>query len=205
MIEKDLGATRAVTIFLGDYIDRGSQSAQVLSRFCDAAVPTPFIALRGNHEQMMLDTLADAQKLDFWRRCGGLETLASYGIDVSEVMRGLGYDEARNRMETDIPATHWDLLNALPHSYALGDYFFCHAGVRPGLALNHQASTDLLWIREEFLDAPGPYEKVIVHGHTPVPEPEDLGVRINIDTGAYATGQLTCLVLEGETRRFLST
>jgi serine/threonine protein phosphatase 1 len=102
-----------------------------------------------------------------------------------------------------IPSRHLNLLRSLTLSATIGDYFFCHAGVRPGIELERQREEDLLWIRDMFLESDEDFGKIIVHGHSPHAEPEVLPNRINIDTGAYATGRLTCLVLEGEERRFL--
>ena len=104
-----------------------------------------------------------------------------------------------------MPARHREFLAELETSFEVGDYFFCHAGVRPGVPLAKQAQEDLLWIREEFLDSDLPHGRMVVHGHTPVERPELRPNRINIDTGAYATGRLTRLVLEGGSRRLLTT
>jgi len=192
-------------VFLGDFIDRGSQSAAVLERLSTGAFPTPFVALRGNHEQTMLDAFDDESVFESWRHFGGLETLASYGVDVSQVMRGVGYDKARQQMVDKTPIAHRRFVDSLPLTHELGGYFFCHAGIRPGVALGRQSPADLMWIRQEFLNSDVDHGKVVVHGHSPVSQPEIRINRINIDTGAYATGVLTCLVLEGTTRRFITT
>ena len=194
-----------LTIFLGDFIDRGADSAGVLERLSTNTFPTPIKALRGNHEEMLLRFLGDASALESWRRYGGLETLHSYGIHVADVMRGRNYEEARVSLLQKMPARHIAFLRETSASIAAQDYFFCHAGVRPGVALDQQDPQDLLWIREEFLNYSGDFGKRIVHGHTPVEQPSVHENRINIDTGAYTTGILTCLVLEGETVRFFST
>ncbi|HUO53991.1 MAG TPA: metallophosphoesterase family protein [Rhodoblastus sp.] len=189
---------KTLTIFLGDYIDRGLQSAAVLDRLSRGDFPTEFIALRGNHEQTMLDALEDAEIFEFWRRYGAAETLASYGVKVSDLMRGAGFAEAQAELKEKAPPQHIAFLNALPLSHEIGDYFFCHAGVRPGRALSAQEARDLMFIRGEFLQSTADHGRVIIHGHTPVREPEFRANRINIDTGAYATNRLTCLALEGE-------
>jgi serine/threonine protein phosphatase 1 len=194
-----------VTVFLGDYIDRGPQSQAVVDRLCRCAFPTPIVTLRGNHEQMMLDAFDDHTVFASWRQFGGLETLMSYGVDVSQIMRGLAFEQARTQLLEKTPAAHRKFLESLSATHELGDYFFCHAGVRPGVALARQAAADLLWIRDEFVESPAFHGKIVVHGHTPVGEPDVRPNRINIDTGAYATGVLTCLVLEGATRRLVST
>jgi len=209
MIEDDLRSApvdgEAVAVFLGDYIDRGLHSAGVLERLSSGAFPTPIVALRGNHEATLRDFLANPDLLEEWRRFGGLETLASYGVDVKEPMRGRNYERARNDLAEALPDRHLSFLDHMLLSWEAGDYFFCHAGARPNVALSRQTEHDLLWIRDEFNDYRGSFEKIIIHGHTPVSEAEVLPNRINIDTGAYATGVLTCLVLEGAGRRFIAT
>jgi serine/threonine protein phosphatase 1 len=196
---------QALTVFLGDYIDRGPRSAAVLEALSGGEFPTRLIALRGNHEEMLLRFLDDGNALESWRGFGGLETLHSYGVPVADAMRGAGYAAAREAFARALPQRHLDFLNGTAPSVAFGDYFFCHAGVRPGVALDRQRQDDLLWIRHAFLQHRGSFGKVVVHGHTPVAAPEDRGNRINIDTGAYASATLTALVLEGDRRRYLST
>jgi serine/threonine protein phosphatase 1 len=195
----------AMTVFLGDYIDRGENSAGVIDRLAEGAFPTPFVALRGNHEATMLDFLEDESTLGSWRQYGGLETLLSYDVDVREAMRGKDFRAAQDALRRQLPPSHLRFLNRTKYFHTDGDYFFCHAGVKPSVPLARQAEHDLMWIRDEFLNYRGPFEKVVVHGHTPVDEPENLANRINVDTGAYATGKLTCVVLEGHRRRFIST
>jgi serine/threonine protein phosphatase 1 len=206
-IEADLSGApgKILTILLGDYIDRGPQSAEVVDRLCRGAFPTPILALRGNHEQTMLGAFEDDGVFDAWRTFGARETLASYRIDVSRLIRGQGYAEARAQLREKMPAAHREFLESLPTAHELGGYFFCHAGVRPGVPLARQADEDLIWIRDEFLDSTAFHGRLIVHGHTPVAEPDFRPNRINIDTGAFATGRLTCLALEGTSRRILST
>lgn len=196
---------QCVTIFLGDYIDRGPHSAAVLEALASHNFPTSVVALRGNHEEIMLRFLEDETILDSWRKFGALETLHSYGVSVTSVMRGDGYKDAQASLLQALPVDHIDFLKQTPTSFVRGDYFFCHAGVRPGVPLESQISDDLLWIRDEFLRHDGTYEKMIIHGHTPVESPDIRPHRINIDTGAYASSNLTALVLEGDNRRFLST
>ena len=194
-----------LTIFLGDYVDRGKDGAGVLERLSRGEAPTPFCALRGNHEDVLLRFLEDKSLLESWRQYGGLETLHSYGVNVSEAMRGRGFDAARRSLLERMPETHRAFLEQTQLSAAHGDYFFAHAGVRPGVPLDRQSGDDLMWIREEFLRFCGKHEKFVVHGHTPVPAPEVESNRINVDTGAFATSVLTALVLEGADRRFLQT
>jgi len=120
-------------------------------------------------------------------------------------MIGKGFEEACTALRQVVPEAHLRFLGSLKLSLFAGDYFLCHAGVRPGVPLEHQRAEDLLWIREEFLNSKMSFGKTVVHGHTPIASPEVLPTRINIDTGAFATGRLTGLVLDGRTRRFLST
>jgi len=195
----------AVIVLLGDYIDRGPQSAGVIDRLLADRLPAPAVFLRGNHEATLLHFLEDESVLESWRQFGGLETLVSYGVDVREAMRGRNYAGAQAQLKTRMPAEHLRFFERTRLSWTSGDYFFCHAGVRPGLALARQQEQDLLWIREDFTEFRGSLEKVIVHGHTPAPAPELLPNRINVDTGAYATNVLTCAILEGERRSFIAT
>jgi serine/threonine protein phosphatase 1 len=194
-----------LAVLLGDYIDRGPDSAGVLARLSAREFPVPFVALRGNHEQMLLDFLEDERCLESWRLFGGLETLHSFGIDVNKARQVSGFAEAQRHLKAVLPPKMLKFLRATISSYQLGDYYFCHAGIRPGVALDAQRDEDLLWIREEFVQSMADHGKIIVHGHTPVDQPDIRENRINIDTGAYATGKLTCLVLEGSTSRFITT
>jgi serine/threonine protein phosphatase 1 len=194
---------QAVTVFLGDYIDRGPGSMRVVEQLANAKWPTPTIALAGNHEDFLLTFLADARVLAFWRGQGGLETLHSYGVDVGAAMVGRGFEEAQAAFTARFPKHHQDFLTALKISAVIGDYFFCHAGVRPGVPLDRQDRDDLLNIREPFLSSESEHGKLVVHGHTPSVAPEIRPNRIGIDTAAFATGRLACLVLEKEKRRFL--
>jgi len=207
-IKRDLETSpvaEGLTVTLGDYVDRGPDSRGVLDRLARNPFPTRYIALKGNHEALFEAFLRDPTVASQWRRWGGLETLHSYGVPVAQVMVGKGFEEASNALRQSVPQEHFRFLGSLRFSLSLGDYFLCHAGVRPGVPLEHQQPEDLLWIREEFLNSRVSFGKVVVHGHTPTASPEVLPTRINIDTGAFATGRLTCLVLEGESRRFLST
>jgi serine/threonine protein phosphatase 1 len=193
----------AVTVFLGDYIDRGPGSKGVVERLASGNWPTSITALAGNHEDFLLSFLDDAGFLAFWRSQGGLETLHSYGVDVGPAMAGRDFGEVQVAFTARFPQPHRDFLEALKVSAVIGDYFFCHAGVRPGLALDRQNRDDLLNIREPFLSSEAEHGKLVVHGHTPALVPEIRSNRIGIDTGAYATGHLTCLVLEENEQRFL--
>jgi serine/threonine protein phosphatase 1 len=206
-IASDIGAMSScdcLTVTLGDYIDRGPSSPAVLDRLADNPFPTEYVALKGNHEAFLETFLTDPKVARDWRLCGGLETLCGYGVDVSSVMRGRDYDLAAARLGAALPSAHKDFLASLQLSATFGRYFFCHAGVRPKVPLDAQAEDDLLWIRDEFLDSRANFGKIVVHGHTPVEAPQLRRNRINIDTGAFMTGRLTCAVLEKEHVRFLS-
>jgi serine/threonine protein phosphatase 1 len=196
--------SEALTVTLGDYIDRGPASRGVLDRLISNPFPTPLIALKGNHEALIESFLATPAIGRHWRTQGGAETLHSYGVQVG-MLRAENYAEAADRLRTALPLEHLNFLQSLKMSLSRGKYFLCHAGVRPGVPLEEQTEDDLLWIRDEFLNSKMDFGKIIVHGHTPTPKPEVLPNRINIDTGAFATGRLTCAVLEGDCHRFLPT
>jgi serine/threonine protein phosphatase 1 len=200
---EELGSD-ALTVTLGDYIDRGPKSRGVLDRLLTNPFPTPHVALKGNHEVLLESFLVDPAVGQHWRRLGGLETLHSYGVSVSGLMVGKNYDEAANQLRAGMPAEHLKFLQSLKTSHSHGKYFLCHAGVRPGVPLERQSDEDLLWIRDEFLSSKMNFGKIVVHGHTPAEATEVLPNRINIDTGAFATGQLTCVVLNESGHRFLT-
>jgi calcineurin-like phosphoesterase family protein len=200
-IEKNLAASpieRPIHIFLGDYIDRGPASREVLQRLIEHSRTHETICLRGNHETFILRFLHDPAFLDDWRGWGGVPTLMSYGLAPSNRIDSAGLERLASALRQTMPDEHHHFLNNLPTSFVCGDYCFVHAGVRPGVPLASQEEADLLWIRDEFLNATADFGKVIVHGHTPVPEADIRANRINIDTGAYASGKLTCLIVEGE-------
>jgi serine/threonine protein phosphatase 1 len=194
---------RPVHVFVGDYIDRGPASREVIDLLIGCAADNEAVFLKGNHEAFLLGFLQDPAELRGWSRNGGLETLMSYGLDP----RGHADPKAQNELAAllarALPPAHRGFLGSLQPSFTCGDYFFAHAGVRPGTPLKDQVEDDLLWIRGEFLLHEGDFGKRIVHGHTPVMAPDIRPNRINIDTGAYATGRLTCLVIEGETVEIL--
>jgi serine/threonine protein phosphatase 1 len=194
-----------LTVFLGDYVDRGPNSAAVIERLSSGSFPTPIVMLRGNHEEMLLHFLEDDVTLETWRLNGGIETLHSYKVNVQRILRGQDYKLAQQEFASELGDRHLQCLKKTQFQFEFGDYFFCHAGIRPGVALDRQRDKDLMWIRDEFLTSAVNFGKIIVHGHTPVPVPDVRANRINIDTGAFATNRLTCLVLQGEERRFIAT
>ena len=185
-----------VTVFVGDYIDRGLHSKEVIETLITAGELGTIVALRGNHEELMLSSLADNANMKEWCAVGGIQTMFSYGIDVSELMVGRGYDVARAALREAVPKAHLAWLAGLPSRYEQGDYFFCHAGIDPERPLCAQEETDLLWIRQKFTRSEKPYSKIIVHGHSPVGHVDVRHNRINVDTGAFATEVLSCVALE---------
>jgi calcineurin-like phosphoesterase family protein len=203
-IAKD-GQRNSITITVGDYIDRGPDSRGVLDRLCRNPFPTPYFAIKGNHEVMLEEFLQDPSVADRWRRFGGLETLHSYGIAVNKVRTGTGFEAAARALSAALPAAHHAFLASLKSYITGGEYFICHAGIRPGVPLDRQNVSDLFWIQDEFLNSDQNFGKIIIHGHSAHEWPEVRPNRINIDTGAFATGRLTCLVLEGGQSRFLFT
>jgi len=207
-ISADLTArpcTQALTVFVGDYVDRGLDSRGVLERLSRGDFPTPIVALRGNHEEAMLRFLDDAPALPQWVMFGGLMTLAAYGVDPGEEMRRGGAPAVQAAFLARLPQPHRRFLDETRYSAEYGDYFFCHAGVRPHVPLDRQDPGDLMWIRYEFLEYKGDFGKVVVHGHTPHTKVESLPNRINLDTHAFRSGVLTAVALEGAERRFIDT
>lgn len=198
---------RNILIFLGDYIDRGLQSREVLDRLTGDPMPGfERVFLKGNHEQALLQFLDDAAFGRTWKYYGGLETLHSYGIkELTLSDDPADFEHARERLEEILPQSHRHFLETLGLTAEFGDYFFTHAGVRPGVSLNRQIEEDLLWIRDDFLESHASFGKIVVHGHTPKEEVVFRRNRIGVDTGAYMTGVLTALVLEGASRRLLQT
>jgi len=194
-----------LTVTVGDYVDRGMKSRDVLDRLAANPFPTALVPLKGNHEDLFETFLQDPSIGGRWRRFGGLETLHSYGVDVGPLMRGKDYEDAADALRSAVPQAHLDFLASLHTALSVGRYFLCHAGVRPGIPLAQQREEDLLGIRERFLNSNANFGKIVVHGHTPIETPEILPNRINIDTGAFMTGRLTCAVLEAERVRFLTT
>lgn len=196
---------RPILLFIGDYIDRGPSSREVIDILLKCRDSGESIFLKGNHEAFITRFLKEPAVLGDWRQCGGLETLLSYGLkpsftpDEGERVKLSG--ELAAAMSVDQRA----FLNSLPLSFQCGGFLFVHAGIRPDIPLADQVEEDLLWIREDFLGSEAPFGVFVVHGHTPVREPELRSNRINIDTGAFATGRLTCAVIEGSTITTLST
>jgi serine/threonine protein phosphatase 1 len=201
VIDADLARNpvdRPIHVFLGDYVDRGSNSAGTLDLLIERGRHFETVCLKGNHEVFMLEVLRDPGKLSEWAKYGGLPTLMAYGLQPTFNPDAAEQVELIGALTKRLPVAHLRFLESLQPSFVCGDFFFVHAGVRPGVPLKEQTEADLLWIREEFLESQENFGKFIVHGHTPVREPDIRPNRINIDTGAYATGNLTLLTIQGD-------
>jgi serine/threonine protein phosphatase 1 len=186
-----------MVVFLGDYIDRGPASKEVLDLLLECERTKEAIFLKGNHETFVHRFLSEPATLDEWRLCGGLETLVSYGLQPSINPDAREQLQLAGELAKAMPGRHLEFLESFDLSFSCGDFLFVHAGIRPGVPIRKQREEDLLWIREEFLSCEERFEKFVVHGHTPVPAVDIRSNRINIDTGAFATGRLTCIVIEG--------
>ena len=189
-------------IFIGDYVDRGNASSQLVARLLDGFPGFDTVFLKGNHDETLLQFLADPKVGDIWRNFGGLETLSSYGVVHAP---GKEWVTTRNEFASALPPAHLQFFKNLKLQAVIGDYVFVHAGLKPYVALDQQRESDLLWIREEFLESRANFGRIVVHGHTPAAAPVVRHNRIGIDTGAYMSGRLTALVLEGRNRQFLTT
>ena len=198
---------RPTLVFLGDYVDRGRDSRGVIDWLIERPLPAfEHVHLRGNHEDSFLRFLTDIGVGPGWLYYGGTETLASYGLAAASGES----DPARlTALQADfaaaLPESHRAFMRALDPYRVIGGYLFVHAGVRPGLPLAAQSIDDLLWIRDGFLASTADHGHVVVHGHTISSEAEIRGNRIGIDTGAFATNVLTCLVLEAGRYRLIQT
>ena len=207
LIGQDCAAADQVVhlVFLGDYVDRGPDSKGVIDRLLNLPARFDSHVLRGNHEQALLDFLGDVSHYSIWSDFGADDTLLSYGVPPPRDHSRESLLQVRSRFAEAIPPAHMRFFETLPLSWENGDYFFAHAGVRPGTPLSDQENEDLLWIRDEFLLSGENFGKVVVHGHTPTESPVRRRNRIGVDTGAYITGRLTAVVLDGQKQRFLQT
>jgi serine/threonine protein phosphatase 1 len=195
-----------VVIYVGDLIDRGMHSREVI----DELLGSPLagfenIYLLGNHEQTLLDFLQQPKIASGWLSWGGRETLLSYGVEPPANIQRSDVHLIRDDLENRIPEQHMDFYRGMQLLHIAGEYLFVHAGIRPGKPIQEQSNEDLLWIRQDFTESRQRHDYVVVHGHTISDEVEFLPNRIGIDTGAYQTGVLSCLVLEGEEQRLLQT
>ena len=184
------------TVFVGDYIDRGLASQAVIDTIINESEIGSKITLKGNHEELMLAALGDAENMKDWCAVGGIQTAFSYGVDVQDLMVGRGYEAAQKSLVSAVPSGHLDWLRGLLSRYEIGDFFFCHAGIDPDRPIGAQVEADLLWIRRKFTNDERTYSKIIVHGHSPVEQVDVRHNRVNVDTGAFFTGNLACVALE---------
>ena len=198
-------ATRTLEIYLGDYIDRGSDSAGVVSRLIARAGEVDTAFLRGNHEQLLLDFLQGSDCAEQWSGLGGTATLLSYGVAPRVLSREASADVIRSNLSKKLPHDHVRFYEETGSYARIGDYLAVHAGLRPGFSLEDQKTADLLGIRRDFLDYEGDFGFIVIHGHTPVMAPELRHNRINIDTGAFATNRLTCLRIGADGARILQS
>jgi serine/threonine protein phosphatase 1 len=212
LLERMLGTIRAEIardrpadwriIHLGDYVDRGPSSRGVIDFLIAAGAADPrIVTLAGNHDIGLLDFLARPSMDSLFMQYGGIETAASYGVSFGPT-RDLGRFHAD--LVQAVPAGHADFLRSRGFGVSFGDFFFCHAGIRPGVPVDLQHPDDLVWIREGFLHHAGLHPKVVVHGHTITRVPELLANRVNVDTGAWRSGVLTAFVAEGGQKRLIA-
>ena len=209
LIEQDCAEYEghASIIFLGDYIDRGFQSRQVIDEILSGRLSDfDVYCLKGNHEEAMLQFLANPDFGPRWAAYGGRETLVSYGVrPPKNQTRTEDWQNVHAALVEALPMEHEKFLMRLLPSVRIGQYGFVHAGLRPGVPFEQQSERDLLWIRDEFLNDQNLLDVFVVHGHTPVDRPFWDHRRINVDTGAYISGRLTAVRLETNTVAFLST
>ena len=211
LIEKDISQNKIkhpAFVFLGDYIDRGPDSRKVIELLINIKKKYKSIFLKGNHEDVLLRFIDNHKKCSLLVINGGMPTLESYGINTLEIDPSINkkisepdkiYKKIHEQFLKNMPKSHLDFLNNdLKLYYETDNYFFAHAGVRPGVSLNNQTEQDLLWIREPFLSNTTKYKKLIIHGHTITNKADINPNRIGIDTGAYHTDELTAIVLPSD-------
>lgn len=200
----DAGSAPAETlvVLLGDLVDRGPDSRGVIGLAREWQGRRRVRILFGNHEEMFLRSLSDIEMFRHFLRHGGRETVLSYGVDPARFAQAT-LEEAQDLMRAAVPAEDVAYVKGFEGMVRAGDYLFVHAGIDPRVPLDEQREKDLRWIREPFLSYPEPHGVVVVHGHTICDSVEDCGNRIGIDTGAFMTGRLTALVIEGSSRRYI--
>lgn len=202
----DADRTKAETqvILLGDLVDRGPDSAGVIARTRAWQKERNVRVLAGNHEEMFLGAFTKPEVLRHFLKHGGRETILSYGLSKKQ-FNGMNLDELFALLPKLVPQSERDYVSGFEEMIVAGDYLFVHAGIDPAVPLEDQKRSDLLWIRDRFLKHEGQLEKVVVHGHTIFDRVMDCGNRIGIDTGAFRSGVLTALVLEGDQKRVIQT
>ncbi|MDF7775428.1 metallophosphoesterase family protein [Sphingomonas sp. AOB5] len=205
------GTGETTLIFLGDLIDRGPQSAQVVERLMDVKARHPRTRLLlGNHEEVFLMAVRGVGSsggvgaLRYLLRIGGDTTVQSYGVS-PEAFQKATFEELLEMVQAQVPVEHLEFLESFEDMIVIGDFVFVHAGVQPEAPLAQQKINDLRWIREDFLSFRGPLEKIVVHGHSIASEVEERQHRIGLDTGAYASGVLTAMGFEGSSRWLVQT
>ncbi|RJY10248.1 serine/threonine protein phosphatase [Aurantiacibacter aquimixticola] len=201
--EAETDGTICRIVLLGDLVDRGPDSAGVIDLARRWAKKRDVRILCGNHEEMFLDSFEDTDTLRHFLRHGGRETLLSYGVDRKALVRS-EIDEVQQMMLDAVPKKHRKFVSGFEDMVQIGDYVFVHAGIEPGVPMDKQKKRTLRWIREPFLSHKKSHGLVVVHGHTITDDVVDAGNRIGVDTGAYASGRLTALVLEGRKRRYIT-
>ncbi|MCX7306281.1 MAG: metallophosphoesterase [Hyphomicrobiales bacterium] len=203
-IAAEVGGRDWRIVHLGDYVDRGPDSCGVIDLLAKrTAADSRVLALAGNHDLGFLDFLAQPDPAGLFASYGGVQTAQSYGVTL-DLNDAQGFASSAEALVRAVPHSHRNFLGALGFSVAFGDFFFCHAGIRPGIALDAQDKADLIWIRGDFHRYRELHPKVVVHGHTPVAEPEVLPNRVNLDTGAFSSGRLSALVIDGAQKRLLT-
>lgn len=200
------GPAQTQIIFLGDLIDRGSDSRGVVERLIQLREVSGNVRLlSGNHEELMIRVYdGDKRATSLFHRVGGRETMLSYGMSEAEY-DAVDLSELAALIPNYVPLAHIDFLKSFDDWIEAGDYLFVHAGIRPGLAIEEQETSDLRWIRREFTEHKGAFSHMVIHGHTITDGVDEQSNRVGIDTGAFATGALTAIGIEGSERWFLST
>ena len=190
-------------VLVGDYCDRGPDVRGTIEYLIDIqAEDSRIVPLLGNHDRDFLEFLKRPDPRGLFSRYGGVETAASYGVELDTRTPG-ALRICREALGKAVPGRHCEFLASLALTAEFGDFFICHAGIRPGVSLDEQDPVDLVWIRSEFLDHTGLYPKIVVHGHTPCPVAEVMPNRVNVDTGAVWSGRLTALVVDGQDKRLI--
>jgi serine/threonine protein phosphatase 1 len=198
-------ARRLVEVYVGDYVDHAGDAKSVIDFLLarQARTDRDVVCLRGNHEQMLLAALDGDKAFLRWLEFGGFPTMLAYGVAPADAKRSPA--EARRRLREAIPSAHFQFLDGLKLMHRVDDFIFVHAGVRPGVPLDRQSTQDLLWIRDNFLNANDDFGAIVVHGHTPTARPALRRNRIGLDTGAYFSGRLTSVLLTSEETTVVTT
>jgi len=197
---------KKTVVYLGDYIDRGEQSREVIEiLLSEPLAGFKTVYLQGNHEQWLLNFLDYPVEGSAWLSFGGREMLSSYGIPLAHIPTQSEIPTLAEQLRQALPEAHKNFFKDCQACWQCGPYYFVHAGICPGVALEKQVLEDQLWIRDEFLDSKKDHGAIIVHAHNVTLEPQFLPNRIGIDTGAFSSGILTCLVLESDKQSILQT